>query len=181
MTQGTIIDIGGGLRPIRGAWNLDPVHGHGPDGTPAPLWRRRIQDGIPLDDDTANAAYASHIFEHVPAGPERIAALNEVHRVLVPGAAFEMILPVVGWTDDDGIGHLIRGWQPYADPTHVSAWWLPESWLYVCDGNELKASADYGIRLWAPLARGDWELRSGWEARVVLHKPGDRDAARWTP
>lgn len=165
----TQLDIGGGTLPQPGHYNLDPVHGEGD-------WKRRIQDGLPfLEEGHLLGAYASHVFEHIPAGAERIAALNEIHRVLAPGAKLRIIVPLVGYTDAEGTGHLVEGWQAYADPTHVSSWWFPESLLYVCRDSLFTAHADYGIRLWDSLRPEDWEVRGGWEGHATLHKPLQED------
>ena len=153
-----MIDIGGGTIPTPGCVNLDPHHGQGE-------WRRKIQDGIPMPDSSVIAVRASHVMEHVPAGDERLFVMNEVHRVLIPGGTFEIIVPCVGAN-----GKLVEGWWPYADPTHVSFWYYPESWLYFCEG-PFKPNADYGMKIWAALRDEDMELRNGWEARVVLRKP----------
>lgn len=154
------IEIGGGTNRRPGYANLDPMHGD--EGL-----RCRVQDGIPLPDNSCEAAFASHILEHIPQGNERIKALNEVHRVLVPGGIFEIIVPLVGYTDGGGAGHLVQGWQPYADPTHVSFWWFPESLLYVCEG-PFKPHADYGISIWHLVSH---EVRSGWEGHATMRKP----------
>ena len=170
------IEIGGGTRPEAGYTNVDPVHGVAP-------FNRRIQDGLPtVTTGTVEGAWASHVFEHIPQGAERIAALNEIHRVLAPGAIFHMIVPCVGWTDHPDLNHdphdpvdAMRdgrphhcGWQPYADPTHVSFWWFPESWLYLVEG-PFKANASYGLAEWK---MGHAVLKDGWEAHVDLIKPG---------
>lgn len=157
------IDIGGGTNPAGGWVNIDPVHGV------QEQHRVRVQDGLPFDDNTIEAARASHVLEHIPAGDDRIKAMNEVHRVLKSGGTFEIILPLVGYTENE-VGHLVRGWQPYADPTHVAYWWFPESLLYFCEG-PFKPHADYGICIWDTLHEEDWEVRGGWEGYAVLRKP----------
>lgn len=156
---GLMVDIGGGTSAAPGYLNLDPHHGVG-------QWCRRIQDGIPLDNESVVAVRASHVMEHIPAGADRIFVMNEAHRVLVSGGTFEIIVPVVG-----AYGRLCGGWQAFADPTHVSYWYYPESWQYFCEGNPMGVNADYGCRLWMPLRPDDMELRGGWEARVVMRKP----------
>lgn len=151
------IEIGGGTIPAPGYRNLDPVHGEGE-------WRRTIQGGIPVDDGTVDKVRSSHVFEHIPAGNDRITAFNEIHRVLRPGGSFELVLPLVGYTDAEGVGHGVIGWMPWADPTHVSYWWFPESLLYFCEG-PFKPNADYGVALWN---LESWEASDGWEGRAVL-------------
>lgn len=151
------IDVGGGTLPAPGYINLDPIHGEG-------KWKRRLQDGIPAEDGSVVGVRASHVFEHIPAGHNRIEAFNEIHRVLAPGGEFEMILPLVGYTDTSGVGIPVVGWMPWADPTHVSFWWFPESLMYFCEG-PFKANADYGVNLWTLQW---WEAKDGWEGHSKM-------------
>jgi SAM-dependent methyltransferase len=143
------IDIGGGLVTHEGFTNLDPIHGQG-------VMQRRIQDGIPYEHDSVEAARCSHLMEHVPAGPERIAAFNEVWRVLEPGGTFEVIVP------------LFPCWGAIADPTHVS-FWVRESFDYFT--GVMVPNAEYGIRLWEMVEWTTCEAPWGTEGHAVLRKP----------
>lgn len=136
------IEIGGG-RLVQAGWiNLDPQHGEGP-------WRRIAQgEPWPTGDHTIDGLRASHVMEHIPAGADRIAVMNEAHRVLKPGGVFEIRVP------DCASGT----WHADADPTHVSRWRV-ESFHYF-DGTK-SAHADYGIRPWKTLelrVQGDHEV-----------------------
>lgn len=133
------IEIGGGTQFNEGYENLDPVHGIG-------NFKRHIQSGIPVPDNSVDMVRASHVLEHIPAGHERISAFNEVWRVLKSGGTFYVIVPMATGT-----------WHAFADPTHVS-FWVPQSFHYF-DGR-IKPNADYGIRPWQML---DEDLRDGWE------------------
>ena len=158
------LEIGGGDAPLRpDAIQVDPIHGD--DG-----YRVRLQDGVPLPDGSCKEILASHVLEHIPAGRELIDAMNELHRLLVSGGVFEFLVPLVGFTTDQG-GQLVASWQPYADPTHVSQWWFPESVLYYCEGSTLRPNADYGIKMWAPLQSDDLVVEGGWQGHGRLHKP----------
>jgi hypothetical protein len=84
--------------------------------------------------------------EHIPAGQSRIDVMNESHRVLAPGAVFEIVVPF-----------MVGTWHAIADPTHVSFWCL-ESFHYF-DG-VFAANADYGIKMWTTLSL---EVVNGWE------------------
>jgi SAM-dependent methyltransferase len=142
------LELGGGLYPKPGYLNLDPVHGEGD-------FRRRAQDGIPLPDGSVETARCSHLLEHIPAGAERIAVMNEVWRVLQAGGEFEIIVPL-----------FVPGrWEAIADPTHVSLW-VRESFDYFTGA--IVPGADYGIRLWQ---LRDWTVRDGWEGHALLVKP----------
>lgn len=139
------LDIGGGTSPRDGWVNLDPEHGEGE-------WKRRLQDGIPCEDNTVDEAYASHVMEHIPAGAERIFCMNEVNRVLKPGGKFTVRVP------------LFPTWQAIADPTHVS-FWVRESFLYFTE--DAPQNADYGIVPWDVMQFG---VASGWEGVCILRK-----------
>lgn len=138
------VDIGGGLLVRDGYTNLDPVHGAGE-------WRRLAQDvPWPVGDGAVESVRASHVLEHIPAGAERIAVMNEAWRVLRPGGRFHIWVP------------RFPAWQAIADPTHVS-FWMPQSFDYF---TKPIANADYGIHFWDLV-----EMRDGEELFVVLEKP----------
>lgn len=153
------IEIGGGTIPKQGYQNLDPAHGKG-------VWKRMAQgDPWPVGDNTVDDVRASHVMEHVAAGADRIQVMNEAHRVLKPGRLFEIIVPLIMVRNE-----MVQGWWAWSDPTHISQWVYPESFLYFCDG-AFRANADYGIRYWAPLDESICEVRNGWEGVVRLRKP----------
>jgi predicted SAM-dependent methyltransferase len=136
------LEIGGGHIVPAGWTNLDPGNGEGP-------WRRLAQDTPwPTGDRTVEAIRAAHVMEHIPAGGPRLAVMNEAHRVLRPGAVFEVRVP----------NALSGTWHAFADPTHVS-FWCVESFHYF-DGTKA-AHADYGIRPWRTVelrVQGDNEI-----------------------
>lgn len=154
------IEIGGGTLLTNGYINLDPVHGTG-------KWKRYAQgEPWPTGDNSVESVRASHVMEHIPAGDDRIFVMNEAHRVLKSGKIFEIIVPLVAAN-----GEWLSTWQAWADPTHISYWVYPESFLYFCTNDTFVANADYGIRYWAPLNEEECEVRNGWEAVVRLKKP----------
>lgn len=185
-----LIDLGGGTKPHpRADVVIDlhhPKNAECQDATRTP-WSAlpRLTDGI------ADEVYASHFMEHIPRGQPLIDVMNEAWRVLKPGGTFLMLMPLVGY-NDYGSGRMVSNWQPYADPTHVNYWWLPEALLYFCPGH-FSAHADYGLRMWAPLgdrlseedltdrvlrhqyqqrpAESFWGVRGGWEGVAQLVKP----------
>lgn len=142
------LEIGGGLCPMPGWINLDRVHGEGD-------FKRNVEDGIPLPDNSVGLARCSHLLEHVPAGPVRVFVFNEVWRVLVPGGTFEVVVPL-----------FVPGrWEALADPTHVS-FWIEESFHYFT--GRIAPAADYGIKLWT---LDSWHVADGWEGHALLRKP----------
>lgn len=122
---------------------MDPAHGEG-------IFKRKLQDGIPLEDNTVDEIFSSHAFEHIHT-EHRIFCMNECFRVLKPNCYFELIVPVIGFTDMKGEGHFINSGRAWADPTHVSYFWMPESFLYF---TQPIAHADYDIRYWKMLKGG---------------------------
>jgi hypothetical protein len=129
----TSIEIGGGHIVQPGWTNLDCRNGFGD-------WRRMAQDTPwPTADGSVDEIRANHILEHVPAGQERIDIFNEAWRVLRPGGAFDIRLPLVITASG------LPTWHAVADPTHVS-FWCRESFHYFTGA--FAANADYGIRLW---------------------------------
>jgi predicted SAM-dependent methyltransferase len=138
----TSIEIGGGTLVQPGWVNLDPTHGKGE-------WQRPAQAvPWPTADNSVAAIRASHVMEHIPAGADRIAVMNEAHRVLKPGGMFEIRVP----------NALSGTWHAFADPTHVSFWCIPS--FHYFDGS-FAANADYGIQYWTThelLIQGDNEI-----------------------
>jgi len=145
------LDIGGGLSCPAGWTNLDPVHGVGE-------FKRYIQEGIPLPDNSVEEARCSHLMEHIPAGRERINAFNEVWRVLRPSGMFEVVVPL--YSPDS------YGWA--ADPTHVSIWVEQSFWYFT---GRMSAAAVYGIRLWRERGWRTEKYDWGLEGHCTLQKP----------
>lgn len=188
------LELGGGTnRHPRADWDMDPVHGCGPvSGYAAPGGFRHVPR------ESVDEIYSSHVMEHIAKGDPLIDTMNECWRALKPGGTFTAVFPIVGWTTPMGTGQLVRGFYPWADPTHVNFWWMPEGMQYFCAMNELSLNADYGIQVWNPLInnypeskitalldryrerRWDdeetpfWGVRGAWEGVVMLRKPHAR-------
>jgi len=174
------IDIGGGTKLTPEFINLDPVHGEGE-------WQRQAQDlPWPAADASVESIVASHVLEHIPAS-DRIDVFNEAWRVLVPGGKMTIHVPLVGYTDPAHQPRIVNFWGAWADPTHVSYWWFPESLHYFYADSELKANADYGIKPWnvGPFVDPDkvekqlsmsdecfWSVIGGWEGVARIEKAG---------
>lgn len=194
-----LVELGGGTNPHpRADVIIDltkPKNSPAQDATVTPwMYRTPYVQNIP--SDSVDEIYSSHFMEHIPKGQPLISLMNEAWRVLKPGGSYTTVFPVIGYTDphtgEPMSDHI--GWQPWADPTHVSQWWMPESVAYFCDG-PFKPCADYGLQTWAPLggyveepcatptlmkslleptplyAPSYWTTRNGWEAVVRIHKP----------
>ncbi len=71
----------------------------------------------PWPDCSVSEVVCQHFFEHL-TGAERIAFMEELHRVLIPGGRALLVTPY--WTS----------WRAVADPTHVFPPVVEQSFLY---------------------------------------------------
>lgn len=86
------------------------------------------------DDDSVDEVRCSHVVEHL-TGPERIHFVNELYRVLKPGASAEIETP--HWASARAYGDLTHQWPP------VSEFWffyLSREWR---DEHAQHANDDY--------------------------------------
>ena len=153
---------------------------------------------LPIESGSVDVVYASHFLEHTPAGQPRLDVFNEARRVLRTGGVFEFLVPLTGWTEQSlgakwakssaarwmgthplearwmGTHRLVADPRTYADPTHVSAWWFPQSLLYFTGSEkpDEPAFADYGVQAFLPLDGGSrWQIEDGWVGHAWLMKP----------
>lgn len=71
----------------------------------------------PWVDSSVSQVMAWDIFEHLP---DKLATMNECHRVLMPGGRLDLFVPTT-----DGRG-------AFQDPTHKS-FWTPNDLFYFCE------------------------------------------------
>jgi SAM-dependent methyltransferase len=180
-----ILDLGGGSKPHPDAEIvIDLAHPLGAPRQDATAGRWRYFYGAcaeSIPDGHIDKIVSSHFIEHVPHGQPLINVMNEAWRVLKPGGAFELVMPIIGYTIAGRSAMPTFGWRPFADPTHVSFWWLPEAFHYFT--GQIEPDAEYGLRRWAPLGtqvpesrelatpESVWCVRGGWEGFVRLIKP----------
>lgn len=180
-----LLQLGGGQTPHQQATVV--LDSRFPKNAPArnlaeTPWRT---DNGKIVDCTVRAIYAHHIMQKIPRGEALLAVMNEAWRVLEPGGTITMFLPVVGYTDSKGTSFPVNRWEPYADPMHVSYWWLPEAFSMYFAGDDHRTEL-YGASRWSPLgplvkpetvqdamaSMGTfWTVRDGWEGVVRLEKP----------
>lgn len=185
-----LVELGGGTRPHpRADVIIDLHHPKNAPAQDAAVTPWKVLPTAPpgtvssetLVANCADEVYSSHFMEHIHRGQPLVNVMNEAWRILKPGGTFTMVVPLVGYTSPTGVGQLISGWQPYADPTHVNFWWFPEALLYFCEG-PFKPNADYGIKVWSQLGgfilnaseetpNSWWSVRHGWEGLAKLVKP----------
>lgn len=186
-----LLDVGGGLNPHKSATMVldttNPV-GCPPQSATSVPWQG--MNG-PIEDNFFDEVFASHVLEHIPQGDPIITVMNEAWRVLKPGGVLTMIIPLVGYTTPDSGFVQVKGYTPWADPTHVSYWWFPERLYYFTEGSYLHTYGQhYGLKPWAPLGtmvggtydrffeppiedefKTCWGVRGGWEGFARLVKP----------
>lgn len=193
-----MVELGGGTSPHpRADVVIDTRHpksSFAQDAALAPWRMFREQGNLKAHGrilgESVDEVYASHFLEHIPKGEPLLVVMNEAHRVLKPGGSLTILLPLVGYTDSFGMGALVTTSEAWADPTHVSEWWLPDSLFYFSEATP--QHADYGILPWRigprwgetaitdalvndwtspadPIAW--WGVRGGWEGVARLIKP----------
>src|ERR1017187_3472477 len=52
---------------------------------------------VPLDASTVNAAFSTHVFQHLPDRDAGAAYLKEIWRVLAPGSTLMIHAPLISW------------------------------------------------------------------------------------
>ena len=81
------INIGCGLKKIKGFINIDKDPRVGPDIV------RDVERGLPFGDSTVDMIYSEHFMEHV--NPDQIDfVMLEAWRVLKPGGEFRCVVPI---------------------------------------------------------------------------------------
>src|SRR5262249_54797904 len=118
------LNLGSGQYVLRGFTNVDVVAAQGVEVAD-------LNKPWPWGDSSVDYVRASHIIEHLP---DKIFTMNELWRVLKPGAKADIAVPTT-----EGPG----AWQ---DPTHVS-FWNRRSFLYYEAGSPYRehSARSYGI------------------------------------
>ena len=57
-------------------------------------WRVGDGDAIPATDDSVDAVFSCHVFQHFPDNATQLAVFSEVFRVLKPGGTFSVHIPM---------------------------------------------------------------------------------------
>ena len=75
-----------------------------------------LRDGVPFDDNSVDAVYSSHLFEHLTFD-EGQALMAEAKRVLKPGGIFSVVVPnarlyIEGYLGQREIPSEFYGWAP---------------------------------------------------------------------
>ena len=82
------LNLGSGYAPIDGWTNIDLL------GAPVDVpWN--LKRGIPFPDDSVEAVFSEHVFEHIPLNGA-LALIQDAVRALVPGGVFRVAVPDAG-------------------------------------------------------------------------------------
>jgi SAM-dependent methyltransferase len=125
------IDLGCGTRKKEGFLGVDSIQFPGVD-----VVSDLATKPWPWKDSTVDEANASHFLEHLEA-KERIHFVNELYRVLKPGAKAVVITP--HWNSTRAYGDLTHKWPPVSEFWfyYLSAEWrkvnAPHNTEYTCD------------------------------------------------
>lgn len=88
------------------------------------------QSPWPWPDNSVEEAHASHFVEHLTA-PQRVAFVNELYRVLVPGGKCQIIVP--HWASCRAYGDMTHQWPP-----------VSEFWFYYLNKDWRAVNAPHG-------------------------------------
>lgn len=100
----------------------------------------------PWDDNTVDEIHCSHFLEHL-TGVERVHFMNEVYRILKPGAKCTVVVP--HWASNRSYGDVTHQWPPISEMYfyYLSVAWravnAPHNNFYKCNFN---ASWGYSMR-----------------------------------
>ncbi len=125
-----LLDLGAGKNKRAGYLGVDARDFEGVDRVV------NLAKPWPWKDDSVDGANASHVIEHFNAA-ERIHFVNELHRVLKPGAKCDFAVP--HWCSNRAYGDLTHQWPPVSE---MWFFYLLRSWrevnaphndFYTCD------------------------------------------------
>lgn len=125
------IDLGCGTRKREGFVGVDVRPFEGVD-----VVMDAGADRWPWNDSTVDEAHASHVVEHLTPA-QRIHFVNELYRVLKPGARATLIAP--HWCSTRAYGDLTHVWPPVCEMWffYLNAEWrkvnAPHCDAYTCD------------------------------------------------
>lgn len=106
-TKEVLLDLGCGIRKEPGHIGLDRLPLKGVD-----VVIELGRDRWPYEDNSVDGARSVHQFEHLTL-PERTHWLNELHRVLKPGARCLFIVPM--WSSGRAYGDPTHQWPPVSE------------------------------------------------------------------
>ena len=83
----TTLNVGCGIKKLKGAWNIDRLKEVEPDDVVD------IEKGLPYDDNSFEEVVADYVLEQIHDNDVFIFVMNEIHRVLKPNGIFRLKVP----------------------------------------------------------------------------------------
>jgi hypothetical protein len=107
----------------------------------------------PFKDGEVTEVWCSHFFEHL-SGPERMAFMDELYRVMKPGAQATLITPY--WNSMRAIQDPTHAWPPVCEASYLyfNKGWREQNGL---QHYPIKCDFDFG---YGYALDGDWQVRS---------------------
>lgn len=110
-----------------------------------------VREGLPYSDNSVEEIYCSHFIEHLTA-LERVRFMNELYRVMKPGAKATLIAP--HWCSNRAYGDMTHCWPPVSE---MWFYYLSKAWRedqvphtdkkYNPDGYDCDFNATWGYSL----------------------------------
>ena len=110
-----------------------------------------VREGLPYSDNSVEEIYCSHFIEHLTA-LERVRFMNELYRVMKPGAKVTLIAP--HWCSNRAYGDMTHCWPPVSE---MWFYYLSKTWRedqvphtdkkYNPDGYDCDFNATWGYSL----------------------------------
>jgi ubiquinone/menaquinone biosynthesis C-methylase UbiE len=133
LTPGVCVEIGcgAGRMTVHLAQSFERVHGVDVSSGMVEYARRHAPDSvsfhvtgggeIPLPDGTADAAFSTHVFQHLSTPQAAAAYFAEIARVLRPGGAVMIHIPVIMWPSGSlrGLHKAVHRLKLLLDRTHA--------------------------------------------------------------
>jgi SAM-dependent methyltransferase len=106
----------------------------------------------PFEDGSVEEVHCSHFFEHL-TGAERVAFMEELYRVMRPGATAALITPY--WSSMDAVQDPTHQWPPVAEGSY---YYFSKSWRDQVHISHYGIRCDFDVRF-EFLLRKEWQQR----------------------
>jgi len=93
----------------------------------------------PFPDQSVDEVFCSHFFEHL-TGAERVPFMEELYRVLKPGATARMITPY--WTNMAAVQDPTHQWPPVAEASYL---YFNKAWRDQCGLQHYGIGCDFDL------------------------------------
>lgn len=157
------IDIGCGKNKREGFLGVDQFAMQGVDVV------MDVRQPWPWEDNTVDEVHCSHFLEHL-TGNERVFFMNELYRVMKPGAKATVITP--HWASNRAYGDFTHQWPP-----------VSEMYFYYLSAEWRTTQAPHTDKKWNPLGYScNFQSSWGYGLHPELHNKDSltqQDAMQW--